>query len=203
MSERGGGFLQRGSKDSWKAAIYGVRKPLGPRAVHDESAGCEPLDERVPKRTLARGLVFQVLECERAGLAQSCDRSDIFCPRSDAALVSCAYEHGFERHAFRDEQSADALGRIQLVSGDREQRDAQSAHVHRDFADGLRGVDVHPRAPGARDFGDFADGLEHTGLVLRGDDAHEARPPIGEGSSHLGRGDDAVRGGFDEAERRA
>jgi hypothetical protein len=76
-------------------------------------------------------------------------------------------DEGLDGGSLADVESADALRRVELVPGDREQVDAQVLDVGRDLADGLCGVGVEEDASLARDLADLADGLDRAHLVVR------------------------------------
>ena len=75
------------------------------------------------------------------------------CAGAPATFVPGAVNQWFKRYATANKQRADALGRIELVTGDRQQIDAEFVHIGRNLADGLGGVGVKQNAVLARDSG--------------------------------------------------
>src|SRR5262249_28235072 len=84
------------------------------------------------------------------------------------ALLAGAGEERGQLHAVADVERTDAFGRIELVTGDRQQIDGELVHVHRHLADRLRRIDVDKGACGARHPRDLGDRLYGPDLVLGG-----------------------------------
>ena len=108
-------------------------------------------------------------------------------------FLAAAVNQGDQGRVAPDIEHAHALGRIDLVAGQREQVDPEPVDVQVEKARGLNGVRVDrdtPRAARARDLGHRLDGAD---LVIGEHDADEAR--VGpEGRDQGRRIDDAVLG---------
>src|SRR5262249_14309055 len=114
-------------------------------------------------------------ERSRASLAETGREQRALGTRAAAMLVPATVKQRFNRHAVAHEQSADPLGRIGLVAGDRQQVDAELIHVGRNLADGLGGVGMKQHAALMGDAGAILDRLDGSDLVVGVHDADEDR----------------------------
>ena len=71
-------------------------------------------------------------------------------------------------------ECADALRRVELVAGDRQQVDTKRIHIDSDLAERLRRIGVDQRANLSREPRDVGDGLQRADLVLRVDDRDQS-----------------------------
>src|SRR6267154_377593 len=91
------------------------------------------------------------------------------------ALVPGPVNERFERDATAYKQRADTLGRVKLVSGDREQIDAEPIHVSRNLADRLSRVGVEKDTMFAGDARALLNRLDGAHLVVGVHGADEDR----------------------------
>ena len=118
---------------------------------------------------------------ECAGGAEPDDEGDVLGAGPQAVLLAGADDQRRQLDAPAHIERADALGRVELVAGDRQQIDAELLHVDGDLADRLRGIRVHQRAARLGGAGDLAHRLQGADLVLRMDDGDERRPIVDRG----------------------
>jgi len=124
----------------------------------------------------------QVIDCavleglggEFDGFGEADDAGDVLSAGAAAALVAASDEQRLERRSAADEQSADALGAVDLVGADGAEMAAEAADVKGDAACALDGVDVKEGGGGAGDLCNLFDGLEDAGFVVGEHDADEA-----------------------------
>jgi len=104
----------------------------------------------------------------RGDEAEAGDGRDILCSRTPAALVLPAGQDGRHPRASLDPQGAGPFGPVELVRRQRQQVDAERAHVHGNLADRLNGVGVDQHAPLVGDGGDesFAGYERYTAMGL-------------------------------------
>jgi hypothetical protein len=108
-----------------------------------------------------------------AGFAERNDKGDVFGAGAASVFLARAEQQRRQIDATPDVQRANAFGRIELVSGDREQVDAEFIDVDRDLSNRLRRVGVDRRAPPSRRGADVSDRLQRAGLVLGMDNRRE------------------------------
>jgi hypothetical protein len=89
------------------------------------------------------------------------------------SFVAGAVEQRFQHNAFSNEQCSDALGCVELVSGDRKQVDAQRVYVGGDLSDRLSGIGVAEHTVLTCDPSDFRDRLNRPNLIVRMHDRDE------------------------------
>ncbi|KOT06413.1 hypothetical protein DM77_1168 [Burkholderia mallei] len=87
--------------------------------------------------------------------------------------MACAVNQRLEPDSLSNVERADALRRVELVTGDRQQIDAERIDVGRDLADRLGRVRVKPDAVLAGDRADILDRLNGAGFVVRMHDRDE------------------------------
>src|SRR5262249_411534 len=104
----------------------------------------ELLLQRLPEAVAQRAHALHRRKIARklAGLAESGREQHALRTRAAAMLVSATVQQRLNRHAIAHEQSADALRRIGLVAGNRQEIDAELINLGRNLADGLGGVGV-------------------------------------------------------------
>jgi hypothetical protein len=112
---------------------------------------------------------------EFEGFAKAYDGGYVFGSGAALAFVCAAVEHGGEADVAADEEDSDAFGGVDLVAGESEEVDvlerAFGREIERELARGLDGVGVEEGAGGVGDGGEFGDGLDDAGLVIRVHDA--------------------------------
>ena len=92
---------------------------------------------------------------------------------------------------FADEESAGALGAVELVAGQGEHVDVLGVHVDGQMAGGLDGVGVEGDLLLPADLADLGDGLDGADLVVGVHDGHQAGL-LGDGLGHLLGGNETV-----------
>ena len=112
---------------------------------------------------------------EPRGDAQAGDRRHVLGAGAAVALVLAAGEDRLHPRAALDPERARALRPVELVRRERQQIDAERAHVDRNLADRLHGVGVHQRAALVRDRRELRDRLNRADLVVRVHDRDERR----------------------------
>jgi hypothetical protein len=127
---------------------------------------------------------------ELAGAAEADDRGDVLGAGAQAPLVPGAAREGGEGGAASDVEGADALGRVELVAGEREEVDAELADVT-----GTLPIDwaasVWTRAPAAcARRASSAIGWSDAGLVVGVD--HGEQRGVGEGGAGFVEAEHAV-----------
>ena len=109
--------------DGLEADIEGGGEPLGLMAVElcGRAGGKKRRFEPVPQLLHACGIFGHMLPRELGRAAEADDESDILGAGAQAAFLVAAVQERIEVGAFPDEHGADALGRMQLVSGKRQE----------------------------------------------------------------------------------
>src|SRR5215831_10339239 len=104
----------------------------------------ELLLQRLPEAVAQRAHALHGRKIARklAGLAEAGREQHALGTCAAAMLVPATVQQWLNRHAIAHEQSADALGCIGLVAGNRQQIDAELIHLGRNLADGLGGIGV-------------------------------------------------------------
>ena len=114
---------------------------------------------------------------EFGGFAEADDAGYVFGSGAALTLVGAAVEHGGEADVAADEEDSDAFGGVHLVAGEGEEVDvlewAFGAEVEGELAGDLDGVGVEEGSGVVGDGGEFGDGLDDAGLVVRVHDADE------------------------------
>ena len=87
--------------------------------------------------------------------------------------MAAADQQRLNRRSAAHEHGADALGPVHLVRADREQVAAEAAHIERDLARALHGVDMEEDAGVGGDLADLFDRLQNAGLVVGQHDADQ------------------------------
>jgi len=73
----------------------------------------------------------------------------------------------FQFQALVHHQGANAFGAVNLVGRECHGMDAECVEVHRNLAQGLYRIGMHPGLLFARHRGDFGNRLNHAGFVVR------------------------------------
>src|ERR1039458_8738864 len=92
-----------------------------------------------------------------------------------AALMAAAHQQRLQRRSAADEERADALGSVHLVGADGAEMAAEAAHVQRNLASALHGVNVKEGASRLGDLANLFDRLQHAGLVVGQHHADQSR----------------------------
>src|SRR5690349_2045670 len=111
---------------------------------------------------------------EFGGFAEPDDSGDIFGAGAETALVMAAVQKLLESRAAADVQSADAFWRVELVSREREQIDAEFFDVNGKLSGGLNGVGVEIDVVLRGDAADFLERLNGAEFVVGVHDGDEA-----------------------------
>jgi len=127
----------------------------------------------VSKRGYAPGLFGERLVRDLRGLAESNDAGDVFRAGAEATLVMAAVEKLAQTRSTADIERADTLGRIQFVTGNREQVDLEFVDVDGDFSRGLHGVSMEVDVGFFSDAADFFERLNGANLVVGVHDGDE------------------------------
>ena len=135
----------------------------------------ETLLQAVAQGRDALGVFDERLARDFRGLAEPHNAGDVFRAGTEAALVMSAVQKLAQTCSATNVQSADALGRIQFMSGNREQIDLELVDVDRDFSCGLHGVGVEVDVGFFREAADFLERLHGAELVIGVHDADENR----------------------------
>ena len=135
---------------------------------------------------------------EFGGAAEGYDAGDVLGAGAALALLRASVEQRRDVDAAADEEDAGALRGVHLVAGDAEQVDVleRAGEVDGELAGGLDrvGVEEDRGVVGLGDAGQFADGLDGSGLVVGEHDRNQLG--VGTESRFEGFGvDDAVAGG--------
>ena len=110
--------------------------------------------------------------------AQADDSRNVERTGTHAAFVAAAVNDGGKLDArilAANVEGADALGAIDLVTGDGHQVDAVFLHVDRNLSDGLHRIHVEENAFLLGDLSDFSDGLDDADFVVRVHDRDQDR----------------------------
>ena len=110
---------------------------------------------------------------EFCGASEADDVSGVFRAAAASTFLSAADDERVIGHAAFHVEETDAFRRVKFVRGEREEIDVGRADVELEFAGRLHGVSVEQRAFAVADGGEFLDGKNHAGLVVRphrGDD---------------------------------
>src|SRR5215813_15331008 len=137
----------------------------------------ELLLQRLPEAVAQRAHAIYGRKIARklAGLAEAAREQRALGTCAAAMLVPAAVKQRLNRHAIAHEQSADRLGRIGLVPGNRQEIDAELINLGRNLADGLGGIGVKQDAAFMGDSGAILDRLDGADLVVGVHDADEDR----------------------------
>ena len=146
--------------------VFGTRGDAAPLrsvpGIVDEDARLEAIAQRAP----AAALRSPASPRDLRGDAEADQRRHVLGARAAAALLPPAGDRRDQAHAALDPQRAGALGPVELVTRDRQQVDAERAHVDRNLAGALHRVGVKQRAALVRDRGELRDRLDGADLVV-------------------------------------
>src|SRR5579863_3539050 len=125
--------------------------------------------ESIAQSLHALGLFGHFLLSDRAGGAEADDAGNVECAGTHAALVTAAVDDGGELDAgvaAANVESSDALGSIELVSGDGQEVDVVLLDVYWDFAHGLNAIHSEEDTVLFGDFADFGHGVEDANFIV-------------------------------------
>ena len=189
-----------------EAQVGGAGQPLGRMTVqpHLGNPRADTLPQPVAQHGDARRLALHVPPADLHRLAEAHDPGDVLGASPPPPLVLAAVLHGDHLRALADEQSGHALGTVDLVTGERQEVDAEGVEVDRDLAEGLDGVHVKGDPALPRDLPDLARRLDgpDLGVGVHDGDQDGVGPhgaPDGVGIDQAGGVDGEV--GHLEAER--
>ena len=111
--------------------------------------------------------------CKYASLPEGSREQCTFRSGAPSALVLGTVNERFDLHAVADVECADALRRVKLVSGYREQVNAEIVHQRWDFADRLRRIRVEGDPMLSGDCGAALDRLDRANLIVGVHDADQ------------------------------
>src|SRR5262245_8025154 len=97
----------------------------------------------------------------------------IFCARAPSSFLTRSMKHTMERCAGPHVERTDSFWRVNFVTDERQQIDAEFIHIRLDLACGLRRVGMKKHAVFVSDRGEFGDRLNRTGLVVCMHDGNE------------------------------
>ena len=130
------------------------------------------------------------------GLAHTGDTGHVLGAGAVAGLLAAAVDQVLGPDALAAVQCAHALGAIELVGAHGQHIHAQLLDIHRNGANGLHRIGVHPHAVLVGDLRDLLDGLDGADLVVGHHDADEGGVGA-DRSLDILRADVALRGGLD------
>ena len=107
------------------------------------------------------------------GFAQAHDGGEVLSAGTAPLFLRTAVHENIRQNALFDIQGADALGRMEFVTGKRQQIDPQSLHIDRNVTDRLHRIGVEPRAVGMGNGGKLRNGLHGADLVIRQHDGNK------------------------------
>ncbi len=131
--------------------------------------------QAVAQRTKAVAFFDQLNVCDAGGRAERNRPGGVLGARPKATLLAAATSKRLGAYAGANIKRANALGCVHLVPDDGEQVDVQFGNVDWNLADRLGGIGVQQGAVLMGDGGEFGDRLQHTGLIIRVHDRHQAR----------------------------
>ena len=106
------------------------------------------------------------LPCQFGGLAEAHNSGNILGSGAARALVTSAVKHGREQRSAPNVERANALGRMQLMAGERQQIGLEAADLNGNLARGLYRVGVEVDVGFRSDSPDLLNGLQHAGFVV-------------------------------------
>src|SRR5260370_39959811 len=171
MECNGAGFaFDAGESEIW--SVRGARRQGGVYARLGNAVQ-ETLLQAVAEGRDALGVFDERLASDFSGLAEAHNAGDVFRAGTKAALVMTAVKKLAQTCSATNVQSADALGRIQFMSGNREQIDLELVDVDRDFSRGLHGVSVEVDVGFLGEVADLFERLDGAELVVGVHDGDE------------------------------
>ena len=166
---------QRPPRHGRKEQVQGVRQPLGALADEHEPRHLrpQPRQQQAGQPREPRAGLGERLARQPAGDAEPDDAGHVLGPRPQPPLLPGPDDHRPQAHPAPHEERADALRGVELVSGDRQEVDAERRHVDRHLAERLRrvGMDQRPGRAGQRRR--RGDRLQRADLVLGVDQRDE------------------------------
>ena len=163
--------------DELKRDAGGVGQPVGRVAV-DLAIGHGGQDagfEAVAQGLHPGILLGHVLLGQGHGRSQGDDAGGVLGAGPAAAFLVAADEKRPKRRALAHVQHADALGRVELVAGQRQHVHGQLGQIDVDLAHGLDRVGVEQHALGLAQGGDLRDGENDAGFVVGVHDRDDGR----------------------------
>ena len=135
-------------------------------------------------------------------LAHTGDTGHVLGAGAVAGLLAAAVDQVLGPDALAAVQCAHALGAIELVGAHGQHIHTQLLDIHRNGANGLHRIGVHPHAVLVGDLRNFLDGLDGADLVVGHHNADQRG--IGtDGRLHILRADITFRGGLDISDLKA
>src|SRR5712664_3263595 len=161
--------------DTGEDEICGVWSARSRGGVHTRlrNAVQETLLQAVAEGRDALGVFDERLARDFRGLAEPHNSGDVFRAGTEAALVMSAVEKLAQKGSATNVQSADALGRIQFMSGNREQIHVERVDVDGNFTRGLHSVGVEINVGFLGDAADFLEWLDGAEFVVGVHDGDE------------------------------
>ena len=118
--------------------------------------------------------VPELLPRDSACHAEPDDIGHVLCAGPQPVLLPRAVDERPEPRAVPpDVERADPFRRVELMTGNRQQIDAERVHIDRHLADRLRRIGMDDRAIGLRELRNLGKRLQRADLVLRMDDGDE------------------------------
>src|SRR2546427_1667008 len=163
--------------DAGKNKIGGVWGARSGAGVHTRLGNAlqETLLQFVAEVGDTPGVFCQRFAGDSGSFAKPYISRDVFGAGTEAALGMAAIEKLAQARSATNVQCADALWRIQFVSGNGEEIDAQRIYVNWDFACGLHGVGVEVNVRILGDAADLFERLDCAELVVGVHDGDENR----------------------------
>src|SRR6266853_660731 len=161
--------------DARENKICSVRRARSRGGVHTRlrNAEQETLLQAIAEKRYALGVFDERLARDFGCFAEAHNSGDVFRAGTEAALVMSAVEKLAQTGSATNVQSADALGRIQCMSGNREQIHAERVDVDGNFTCGLHSVGVEINVGFLGDAADFLEWLDGAELVVGVHDGDE------------------------------
>jgi hypothetical protein len=140
-----------------------LRVPVHPNVLH---CLAEPPLQLIAALTHARRIHGEITPGNFTSLAEPDNLKDILSPRPAPPLLTSPLHQRMKGDPVPDIESADSLGRVELVSGDGQEIDPKIANIGGDFADGLCRVGVEDDSAPARDLRHCLDRLDSADFVV-------------------------------------
>ncbi len=161
--------------DAGEANAEGVgQSPVGV-AVEPEpgNRSGKPVPKKIAHLLCVARARFEFATGQGRGRAEADDAEDVFRARAKTVLVPRPMHEFLQPRAGPDIQGADALGSVELVTGNRQEVDPELADIDGNLADRLGGVAVEKDAGPMRDRREFRNRLNCAYLVVGVHHRHE------------------------------
>ena len=188
--------------DAFETNIRGIGDAAVPRAVDAGvgDAGENAVFEEIAQGAQAVRLLVETVGDGDGGAAEGHGAGDVFGAGAKAMLVAASEKERIDGRVLFDEERSDALGRVDLVTADGIEIDAEIVDASGQLAERLDAVGVEKGAGLVCESGDFADGLDGAGFVI--DVHHGDERGIGaESAGDVGGIDHTVGGDGDIGDR--